>query len=185
MKKTLKRFTTIVFVALFMINLLPAEASALDTTNNALTEIVVEKKDNSRSIARYFSKNCPIGSPSNYTQKIGNSRNYDITLTAQELAEVSQDELSSLMMDVFSNFAGIAGTTIDIFYDAAARSLEAQVFADADPNAMSLRITKYKNPTHSIGGNEYYQYKVDYFKQSGCVYLFYTEYYYESITYLS
>lgn len=185
MKKTLKKITALLLTALFMINVFPTNVSALDNINDNISELVAEEKNNSRSIARYFGKTCPIGTSSNYTEKIGSSKDYDITLSTQDLTAVSQDKVSRLMVDVFSNFLGHVGIAIDVFYDAAARSIEAQAFADADPNAMSLRITTYKNPTHSIGGNEYYQYKVDYFKQAGCKYLICTMYYYEAITTLS
>ena len=136
-------------------------------------------------MARVFSEECLIGSPSDYSTQIGDPRTYNITVTSQSEIDKISEATSKIAGAVGSFIGSVFGeVSAKCFEYAVEHSVEANAFNDADPNAMSFKITKYKDTTHSIGANEFYRYEIKYYGQSNCVASSYivTINYYESIT---
>ncbi len=187
----MRKIISIFLSILFIVALIPTEAFALNeniTNNNSVEYKIVEVTDennNTRSIARYFGETIPVGTISNYTQ-IVTTKSRNITVTYRASMALLQSNLPGEFASVVCDMFSIPSIASDVFVYAAQNCIEAKAFEDADPNTMSIRITQYLNPTHSIGGNYYYRYAISYYTQANCSgSLIKTISYYEAITYLS
>lgn len=187
MKKTFKKITAMFLAIIFVFTFMPETAYAAEENgalNNYTIEILEDENNNQRSIARYFGATCPIGTMYDYTQIVSTkTRNITVAYWASMVA--LQTDLPGELAGHICDMYNIPGIAAEVFVYAAQNCIDAKAFEDADPSTMSIKITQYKNPTHSIGGNTYYRYVVSYYKQANCVGLITTINYYEAITALS
>lgn len=174
MKKLLKKITALLLCALFLFST-PVKSFAAE--NNSGIEPA-----NQRAINRYFSEDCPIGLPSNYTQLIS-STPINITFTRQQIIELSQTDVAVAIAFAVGNISPAASGAVLCFTTAAHNCIEAKAFEDSDETAMSIKVMVFRNPTHSTGSDEFYRYAVSYYKQANCVGYIGVSNYYETVHY--